>query len=115
MADMARADLEAMQRMAAGQARRARERVVAARDRYLALRDDVVPRAEQAIAPTLSAYSTGQVPLVSVVEAAQALWSAQRDLVIAGAEIRLGHVGTPAVGLQLDRKFGSLAEARLPG
>jgi outer membrane protein, heavy metal efflux system len=89
MVDMARADLEAMQRMAEGQARGERERVVAARERYLALRDDVVPRAEQAITPTLSAYSTGQVPLVSVVEAAQSLWSAQRDLVMARAELGL--------------------------
>ncbi len=89
MADMARADLEAMRRMTEGQARGARETVVAARERYVALRDDVVPRAEQAIAPTLSAYSTGQVPLVSVVEAAQALWSAQRDLVMARAQLGL--------------------------
>jgi len=89
MVDMAKSDLEAMQRMADGQARQAREKVVAARERYLALRDDVVPRAEQAIAPTLAAYSTGQLPLVSVVEAAQALWSAQRELVMARAELGL--------------------------
>jgi outer membrane protein, heavy metal efflux system len=89
MVDMAKADFDAMQRMAEGQARGERERVVAARERYIALRDDIVPRSEQAIAPTLSAYSTGQVPLVSVVEAAQALWSAQRDLVMARAELGL--------------------------
>lgn len=89
MVDMARADLDAMQRMAEGQARGARESVIAARERYVALRDDVVPRAEQAIAPTLAAYSAGQVPLVSVVEAAQALWAAQRDLVMARAELGL--------------------------
>jgi len=46
-----------------------------------------VPRAEQVIAPTLAAYSAGQVPLVSVVEAAQALWMAQTDLVMARAEL----------------------------
>lgn len=83
MADMARADLDSMQRMVNGQARSAREAVVAARARYVALRDDVVPLAKQAIAPTLAAYSAGQVPLVSVVEAAQALWSAERELVMA--------------------------------
>ena len=87
MVDMAKADLDAMQRMVEGQARGAREAVVAARERYVALRDDIVPRAEQAIAPTLAAYSAGQVPLVSVVEAAQALWSAQRELVMARAEL----------------------------
>ena len=85
MVDMATADLEAMRRMAEGEARGARETVVAARERYRALRDDIVPRAEQAIAPTLAAYSAGQVPLVSVVEAAQALWTAQRELVDAPA------------------------------
>lgn len=87
MVDMATADLEAMRRMAEGQARGARERVVAARARFVALRDDVLPRAEQVIAPTLASYSAGQVPLVSVVEAAQALWMAQRDLVVARAEL----------------------------
>jgi outer membrane protein, heavy metal efflux system len=87
MVDMASADLEAMRRMAEGQARSERERVIAARERYVALRDDILPRAEQAIAPTLASYSAGQVPLVSVIEAAQALWMAQRDLVVARAEL----------------------------
>lgn len=87
MVDMATADLDAMRRMAEGEARGARETVVAARERFRALRDDIVPLAEQAIAPTLSAYSAGQVPLVSVVEAAQALWSSQRELVMARAQL----------------------------
>jgi outer membrane protein, heavy metal efflux system len=87
MVDMAAADLDAMRRMADGQARGARETVIAARERYVALRDDILPRAEQAIIPTLASYSAGQVPLVSVVEAAQALWMARRDLVIARAEL----------------------------
>jgi outer membrane protein, heavy metal efflux system len=87
MVQMATADLDAMRRMAEGQARGARESVVAARARFRALRDDVVPRAEQAIAPTLAAYSAGQVPLVSVIEAAQALWSSQRSLVMARSEL----------------------------
>jgi outer membrane protein TolC len=89
MVEMATADLDAMRRMAEGEARGAREEVVAARERYRALRDDVVPRAEQAIAPTLAAYAAGQVPLVSVIEAVQALWSSQRDLVVAHAELGL--------------------------
>jgi outer membrane protein TolC len=87
MIDMATADLDAMRRMADGQARGARESVIAARTRYLALRDVVVPRAEQAIAPTLASYAAGQVPLVSVVEAAQVLWSTQRELVMARAAL----------------------------
>jgi outer membrane protein TolC len=32
-------------------------------------------------------YSAGQVPLVSVIEAAQVLWLSQRDLVVARAEL----------------------------
>ena len=89
MVDMATADLDAMRRMVDGQARGAREAVVAARVRYLALRDEVVPRAQQAIAPTLAAYSAGQVPLVSVVEAAQALWTSERELAMARAQLGL--------------------------
>jgi outer membrane protein TolC len=89
MADMAGADLEAMRRMIAGQAASARERVAAARARYLALRDDIVPRARQAIAPNLTAYAASQTPLVSAIEAAQALWDAQRELAMARAELGL--------------------------
>jgi len=87
MVDMATADLDAMRRMADGEARSARETVAAARERYRALRDDILPRAEQMIAPTMAAYSAGQVPLVSVIEAAQVLWVSQRDLVVARAEL----------------------------
>jgi cobalt-zinc-cadmium efflux system outer membrane protein len=85
MADMASADLGAMQRMIRGEAAAARERVFAARERYLALRDSIVPRARQAIAPNLTAYAANQAPLVSVMEAAQALWDAQRELAMARA------------------------------
>jgi outer membrane protein TolC len=87
MAAMAAADLEAMRRMAEGEARGAREAVVAARERYRALRDEIVPRSEQAVAPTLAAYAAGQVPLVSIVEAAQALRTSQRELAAARGEL----------------------------
>jgi len=89
MVEMATADLQAMRRMAEGEALSERENVIAARERFRALRDDIVPRAEQAIAPTLAAYAAGQVPLVSVVEAAQVLWSSQRELVGARSELGL--------------------------
>ncbi len=88
MADMAAQDLVAMQRMVTGDVVVARERVLAARARWLALRDEVVPRARAAIEPTVSAYAAGQLPLVSVLETAQALWSSQMDL--AAAERALG-------------------------
>jgi outer membrane protein, heavy metal efflux system len=89
MVDMASADVEAMQRMIRGEAAAARERVSAARERYVALRDSIVPRARQAIAPNLTAYAANQAPLVSVIEGAQALWDAQRELAMARAELGL--------------------------
>ena len=89
MVEMANEDVTAMRRMAEGEARALREAVVAARERHRALRDDIVPRAEQAIAPTLAAYSAGQVPLVSVLEAARMLWSSRRELVMARTELGL--------------------------
>jgi outer membrane protein TolC len=89
MADMAGAELEAMRRMIGGEATAARERVAAARERYLALSDGIVPRARQAIAPNLTAYAANQTPLVSAIEAAQALWEAQRELAMARADLGL--------------------------
>jgi outer membrane protein TolC len=89
MVDMTSADLDAMQRMFRGEAVAARERVAGARERYLALRDSIVPRATQAIAPNLTAYAANQAPLVSVIEAAQVLWELQRELAMARAELGL--------------------------
>ena len=54
----------------------------------LALRDDVLPRARQAIKPSIAAYAAGTLPLVSVIDAAQALWAVQAELV--SAEFELG-------------------------
>ncbi|HEY6037468.1 MAG TPA: TolC family protein [Kofleriaceae bacterium] len=89
MRDMAEADLQAMRTMVRGEAAAARERVEAARLRYVSLRDRVVPRANEAIAANLSAYAAGQTPLVGVIESAQALWDAQRDLAMARAQLGL--------------------------
>jgi cobalt-zinc-cadmium efflux system outer membrane protein len=89
MRDMARADWRAMSRMAEGEAATARQQVIAARQRVLALRDDVLPRARQAIDPSLGAYAAGTVPLASVIDAAQALWSLEAELVMAQVELGL--------------------------
>jgi outer membrane protein TolC len=89
MADMTSADLEAMQRMIRGEAATARERVMAARERYLALQDSIVPRARQAIAADLTAYAANQAALVSVIEGARALRDAQRELAMTRAELGL--------------------------
>ena len=86
---LARADLAAMTRMAEGEAATARNQVLAARQRVLALRDDVLPRARQAIDPSVSAYAAGTMPLVSVIDTAQALWSIEAELVAAEFELGL--------------------------
>ena len=85
MVEMAQADVVAMRRMIEADALSARSRVMSARERYLALRDEVVPRARQAISPALAAYASGQLPLVSVIEAAQVLWMSQAELLSAQA------------------------------
>jgi outer membrane protein TolC len=87
MAAMARADVAAMSRMVEGEAATSRQLVLAARDRFVSLRDDVVPRARRVIDPALSGYAAGTLPLVSVIEAVQAMWSAQEELVSAEAEL----------------------------
>ncbi|MBL8992907.1 MAG: hypothetical protein JNM63_06170, partial [Spirochaetia bacterium] len=88
MVDMAKADLQAMVRMVEGDAASSRQMVAAALIRVEFLKNEVVPKAKQMISPVLSAYATGQVPLISVIEAAGTLWSAQEELV--GAEYGLG-------------------------
>ncbi len=92
MAEMARADLAAMTRMAEGEAATARSLVMAARQRVLALRDDILPRARQAIDPSVSAYAAGTTPLVSVIDTAQALWSIEAELISAELELGLAWV-----------------------
>lgn len=74
--------------MAEGEAATARNQVLAARQRVLAIRDDVLPRARQAIEPSVAAYAAGTMPLVSVIDTAQALWSLEAELV--SAEFELG-------------------------
>jgi len=88
MEDMARADLAAMTRMAEGEAATARSQVLAARERVLSLRIDVLPRARQATDASVAAYASGTVALVTVIDTAQAFWSVQAELV--SAEFELG-------------------------
>ena len=89
MRDMATAELDAMRRMIQGQAAVALGEVDAAQARLDALRDDVLPRARNAIAPALAAYASGRLPLVSVLEAVQAMWLAQLDSIEAEAMLGL--------------------------
>jgi outer membrane protein TolC len=89
MRAMSEADLRAMTRMVEGQAAVAVNQVQAARERQLALASDVLPRARMAIEPAVAGYASGQLPLVSVIEAVQALWLVQSDLIAADTELGL--------------------------
>jgi outer membrane protein TolC len=105
MASMERADLAAMRTMVAGESAAARERVVAARVRALALRTKVLPQAQQAFELSLTSYGTGQVPIVTVLESVALLRDLQMAEVTARADlarawVRMGRAtGKPAVGL----------------
>ena len=89
MRAMSEADLRAMTRMVEGQAAVAVNLVQAARERQLALTSDVLPRARMAIEPAVAGYAAGRLPLVSIIEAVQALWLVQADLIAADTELGL--------------------------
>jgi outer membrane protein TolC len=89
MRAMSEADLRAMTRMIEGDAAAAISQLQAARDRQAALTTDVLPRARMAIEPAVASYGAGQLPLVSVIEAIQALWGVQSDLIIADTQLGL--------------------------
>jgi outer membrane protein, heavy metal efflux system len=89
MRAMSEADLRAMTRMIEGAAAVAINQLQATRDRQVALTTDVLPRARMAIEPAVAGYTSGQLPLVSVIEAVQALWLVQADLIAADTELGL--------------------------
>jgi outer membrane protein, heavy metal efflux system len=89
MRAMSQADLRAMTRMIEGEAAVALNQLQATRDRQEALTNDVLPRARLAINPAVASYTSGQLPLVSVIEAVQALWLVQADLIAADTELGL--------------------------
>jgi outer membrane protein, heavy metal efflux system len=92
MRAMSEADLRAMTRMIEGEAAVATSQVQAWRDRQVALNTDVLPRARMAIEPAVAGYTSGQLPLVSVIEAVQALWLVQADLIASDIELGLAWV-----------------------
>ena len=89
MRAMSEADLRAMTRMIEGDAAVAISQLQAARDRQTAITTDVLPRARMAIDPAVAGYAAGRLPLVSVIEAVQALWLVQADLIAAETELGL--------------------------
>ena len=106
MQAMSEADLLAMARMIEGDAAVAVHQLQAARDRQAALTSDVLPRARMVIEPAVAGYSAGQLPLVSVIEAVQALWRVEADLIAADTELGLAWA-------RLGRAIGSY-EAIIP-
>lgn len=104
---MARADLEAMTRMIEGDAAAALRQLIAASERVAALRDDIAPRARQAIDPSISAYAAGTVPLVSVIDTAQALWAIESDLVAAEYELAIAWARLRRAQGEFDEGAGS--------
>jgi outer membrane protein TolC len=106
MRAMSEADLRAMARMIEGDAAVAVSQLQAAGDRRAALDRDVLPRARMAIEPAVASYASGQLPLVSVIEAIQALWLVQSDLIAADTQLGLAWA-------RLGRAIGSY-EAIIP-
>jgi len=106
MRAMSEADVRAMTRMIEGDAAAAVNQLRATRDRQVALTTDVLPRARMAIEPAVAGYTSGQLPLVSVIEAVQALWLVQADLIAADTQLGLAWA-------RLGRAIGSY-EAMMP-
>lgn len=100
MERMASIDLEAMKLMVEGDAIAARDQLEAAETRYRLLQDDVIPRVERMLKPTLAAYATGQGSLLAVIEAGQARWNAQAECIMAETNLGLAWA-------RLDRMTGT--------
>jgi cobalt-zinc-cadmium efflux system outer membrane protein len=92
MGSMAEADVGAMQTMVGGEVGAGRERVLAARARFLATRDRIVPLSRQAVELVLNAYITGQQPLVSVLDAVRTQGEVQMDSVRAEVQLALAWI-----------------------
>lgn len=85
MVAMSEDELAAMQRMIEGQVASAVGAVRAARAQRDAMREEVVPRAGQAVDAALAQYGAAEVPQVTVVEAMRALFAIEIETL--GAEI----------------------------
>lgn len=92
MERMARADLEAMQRMVEGEVISAYNNIITEKTRYTLLKDDVLARVNQGIGPALSGYATGLLPLVSVIEAVRMLLMTQEELLQAEVSVGLSWI-----------------------
>ncbi|MBC7171052.1 MAG: TolC family protein, partial [Polyangiaceae bacterium] len=105
MAAAARAELDAMELMVAGETAAARAEVEAAEARLDALRTHVLPRSRQAVDAVITSYAAAQLPLVSVLDSVQSLWSSEWALIEAEVALCLAHV-------RLERATGTIGTER---
>lgn len=105
MSAMAEADREAMLRMIHGDVGAALETLRGAALQHHAVRTDVMPRAERAIDPAMTAYASGTLPLASVLEASKALWSVQEEAAMAETSLAVAWI-------RLRNAMGSFGEAQ---
>ena len=87
MATMADADLAAAKRMIEGEVVAAREQVIAARILYESVHERLIPLAQKALTLTMTSYGAGQVPLVSVLDAARMVRESRMEDVAAGIKV----------------------------
>jgi outer membrane protein TolC len=105
MVTMADSDVSAMTKMVEGEVGAARQGVIAARTRLTTVRDKVLPLSRSVLSLTIATYAAGQVPLVSVLDAAKAIRDARMDEVTAevkaaAAWARLGRaIGVAKLGI----------------
>lgn len=101
MERMANADLLTMQQMVEADVIAAHAELTAAHQSLQTLMNDVAPRAQMAVEPEISAYRSGTAPLRSVIDAAQAQWTVEGEIVMAKTGIGMAWaaleraVGTP--------------------
>lgn len=92
MSSMADADGEAMLRMIDGEVAATFESLRGATVNVQTFEADLIPRAERAIAPALTAYASGTLPLTGVLETSRALWSIQEEAVMAQTALGLAWI-----------------------
>lgn len=112
MVRMAGADVDAMAQMIRGEVGAARARVIGLQARRAALDTKVLPLARTSIDLSLTGYAGGQLPLVSVVDAARALREVRMQLVQVRVQLLVAWIrlGRAAGTLEL----ASLTSRRVP-
>jgi outer membrane protein TolC len=77
-----------MERMIGGRIGSLREGVLAERTRFLAIRDDILPRARLVVQSATGSFGAGQGPMIAVLDAARDLRDVRMQELM--ARVRLG-------------------------